>query len=49
MVKLCLVRLHPDNEDESYELLNVPLLDKQMNELFEERKQNLTLTTKKTT
>jgi len=49
VVKLCLVRLHPDNEDESYELLNVPLLDKQMNELFEERKQNLTLTTKKTT
>lgn len=46
VTKLCLVRLHPDNEDESYELLNVPLLDKEMNELFEERKQ---MCSKKTT
>lgn len=42
VVKLCLVRLHPDNEDETYELLNVPLLDKEMELLFEE-KRNLVL------
>ena len=38
VVKLCLVRLHPDNEDETYELLNVPLLDKEMELLFEEKR-----------
>jgi ATP-dependent exoDNAse (exonuclease V) beta subunit len=42
VVKLCLVRLHPDNEDDTYELLNVPLLDKEMELLFEE-KRNLVL------
>lgn len=33
--KLCLVRLHPDAEN--YELLEVPLLDQDMQKLFEER------------
>jgi hypothetical protein len=42
VVKLCLVRLHPDNEDETYELLDVPLLDKEMDLLFQQ-KRNLIL------
>ena len=39
VTKLCLVRLHPDAE--SYELLDVPLLDKELELLFEERKNTL--------
>ncbi len=35
---LCLVRLHPDNEEKTYELLEVPLMDKEIDELFELRK-----------
>jgi len=38
VTKLCLVRLHPDMEDKTYELLEVPILTKEMNDLFEERK-----------
>jgi hypothetical protein len=37
VTKLCLVRLHPDNEDKTYELLEVPFLTKEIAELFEER------------
>ena len=37
VTKLCLVRLHPDNEEETYELLDVPILTKEIQELFEER------------
>jgi hypothetical protein len=41
-VKLCLVRLHPDNEEQTYEILNVPLLDKEMELLFEEKRHSKT-------
>jgi ATP-dependent exoDNAse (exonuclease V) beta subunit len=39
VTKLCLVRLHPDNEEKTYELLEVPILTKEISELFEERQQ----------
>jgi ATP-dependent exoDNAse (exonuclease V) beta subunit len=42
VVKLCLVRLHPDNEEQTYEILNVPLLDKEMELLFEEKRHSKT-------
>lgn len=35
--KLCLVRLHPNNEGDTYELLDVPLMDAEMRALFAER------------
>lgn len=38
---LCLVRLHPDNTEESYELLPVPILEKELSDLFEERKRSV--------
>jgi hypothetical protein len=38
VIKLCLVRLHPNNEEKTYELIEVPILTKEMDELFEERK-----------
>ena len=37
VTKLCLVRLHPDIEEKTYELLDVPLLTKELEDLFEER------------
>lgn len=37
VTKLCLVRLHPDNSDDTYELLEVPMLDEYVSKLFEER------------
>jgi len=37
VTKLCLVRLHPDIEEQIYELIEVPILLKEINELFEER------------
>ena len=40
VTRLCLVRLHPDCEEETYELLNVPILEKEICDLFEERKKN---------
>lgn len=39
--KLCLVRLHPNNEDKTYDLLEVPILTKEMKELFEEREKQV--------
>jgi ATP-dependent exoDNAse (exonuclease V) beta subunit len=39
--KLCLVRLHPNNEDKTYEILDVPILEKEMNELFEGREKQI--------
>jgi len=39
--KLCLVRLHPDTKEKTYELLDVPILTKEMNELFEEREREM--------
>ena len=34
---LYLVRLHPDCEDDTYELIKLPDLSKELNELFTER------------
>jgi hypothetical protein len=39
--ELFLVRLHPDNENEDYQLIKCADLSKEVNELFEERKQNI--------
>jgi hypothetical protein len=36
---LFLVRIHPNNEENSYELLSVPILEKEMQDLFTIRKQ----------
>jgi hypothetical protein len=41
VTKLCLVRLHPLAEEKTYELLEVPILDKEMSELFEERRKQV--------
>jgi hypothetical protein len=41
VANLYLVRLHPENSDEDYELLEVPILTEEMNKLFEERKEKL--------
>ena len=39
--ELALVVLHPDNYDNNYEIVEVPLLDKEMNDLWEHRKSEL--------
>jgi len=41
VTKLCLVRLHPLAEEKTYELIDVPILDKEMTELFEERRKQV--------
>jgi len=41
VTKLCLVRLHPDAEEKTYELLDVPILTKEIDDLFEERQKQL--------
>jgi len=41
VTKLCLVRLHPDNPDQTYELLDVPILTTEIMYLFEERKKQV--------
>jgi hypothetical protein len=41
VTKLCLVRLHPDNQEQTYELLDVPILTKEIIELFEEREKEV--------
>jgi len=41
VTKLCLVRLHPNVEEKTYELLDVPILDKEMTSLFEERRKQV--------
>jgi hypothetical protein len=38
---LYLVRLHPDAEEKNYELIKLPDLTKEIDELFEQRKQKL--------
>ena len=43
VTKLCLVRLHPDIKEQTYELLEVPILTKEMNNLFEQRKKEVSL------
>lgn len=41
VTKLCLVRLHPDIKEQTYELLEVPILTKEINNLFEQRKKEV--------
>lgn len=41
MTDLYLVRLHPDAEEKNYELIKLPDLSKEINELFEERKRDI--------
>ena len=41
VTKLCLVRLHPDNKEQTYELIEVPILTKEMEDLFEEREKQV--------
>ena len=38
---LYLVRLHPDAEEKTYELIKLPDLSKEISELFEERKKEV--------
>ena len=44
ITKLCLVILHPDNENKNYELLDVPILTTEIQELFNEREQKVKTT-----
>lgn len=41
VTNLCLVRLHPNNPEQTYELLEVPILTNELNELFLEREKQL--------
>jgi hypothetical protein len=41
IVELALVVLHPDNQNNTYEVVEVPMLDKEMNDLWAHRKQEL--------
>ena len=41
VTKLCLVRLHPDNEDKTFELIDVPILTTEISQLFEEREKEV--------
>jgi hypothetical protein len=43
--QLYLVRLHPENQDATYDLIEVPILTKEISDLFEERKEKFTKTT----
>lgn len=43
---LYLVRLHPDNEEKTYELIKLPILSKEISDLFEERLQQLQMLVK---
>ena len=43
ITELCLVRLHPDNAYKSYDLIQVPFLDKEMLDLVKFRKGQLSL------
>ena len=45
---LCLVRLHPDAEEQTYELLEVPILTKEIDLLFKEREKEVSLSDKRT-
>jgi len=40
VTELYLVKLHPDNTENTYELLSLPILEKEIKDLFEERKKN---------
>jgi len=39
---LYLVRLHPDNDEKTYELIKLPILSKEISDLFSERLQEIT-------
>lgn len=39
--QLCLVRLHPDAENETYELINVPILTNEITNLLKEREKDV--------
>jgi CRISPR/Cas system-associated exonuclease Cas4 (RecB family) len=39
VTELCLIRLHPDCEEDTYEKLEVPLLDKEIQDLFKQREE----------
>jgi len=41
VTKLCLVRLHPDTVEKTYELLDVPILTEDIRKLFEEREKQV--------
>ena len=41
VTKLALIRLHPDNTEETYELINVPILENEIKELFELREEEV--------
>jgi ATP-dependent exoDNAse (exonuclease V) beta subunit len=41
VTKLCLVRLHPDTVEKTYELLDVPILTEDISKLFEEREKQV--------
>jgi len=41
ITKLALVVLHPDNQSKTYEVVDVPILDKEMDDLWVYRKQEL--------
>lgn len=43
--QLYLVRLHPENSEQTYDLIEVPILTKEINDLFNERKEKLVKTT----
>jgi hypothetical protein len=42
---LILVRLHPDAEEKNYELISLPNLSTEINDLFLERKKTLNVET----
>jgi hypothetical protein len=43
VTKLCLVQLHPENQAKTYEAIDVPILTKEMTELFEEREKEVSI------
>ena len=43
VTNLCLVRLHPDIPEQTYELIPVPILTKEMTDLFEEREKEVSV------
>lgn len=40
---LYLVRLHPNNDDNTYELIKVPFIDQEVNDLVQLRKKSLSI------
>jgi hypothetical protein len=41
IIDLYLVRLHPDNEENSYELIKIPDLSREIADLFKQRKKEI--------